>query len=403
MTDRRWLPDQVNSGIRDTLSLIHPITQVDHDFSPKQEDIPMFLMPGKLGWRSGPGGLTLAGCGSNEPDTAAGPNGSKAAATVVVDGSSTVYRISKAAQEAFEAVNPDITVVVDNHGTGGGFGRYLQGEVDIVDASRAATPDEESKAKAQGIEWTRFLVGYDGITLVINPKNTFVKSLTVDQLKKLWQPESSVKTWKDLDPSWPDRKIILYSPDNDSGTFEFFTEAIVGKAKSQRDGVQQSSDDNTLVNGVANDEDGMGYFGYAYYAANKERLKAVAVQNGADAKPVAAQSRDDRRQVVQAALAPLVHLCQELGGAAAGNQAVPQLLSGERPEACGQGGIRSSNRGRAEREQGHAGQALPRSSGSGRCRRGLSAIPGQQVIPRPQSAATHCLALVLAWFDGEPI
>ena len=202
----------------------------------------MFLMPRELAMAGlALAGLTLAGCGSNETDTAAGPNRSKAAATVVVDGSSTVYRISKAAQEAFEAVNPDVTVVVDNHGSGGGFSRYLQGEVDIVDASRTAKPDEESKAKAQGIEWTRFLVGYDGITLVVNSKNTFVKSLTVDQLKKLWQPDSSVKTWKDLDASWPDRKIILYSPDNDSGTFEFFTEAIIGMAKSQRDGVQQSS------------------------------------------------------------------------------------------------------------------------------------------------------------------
>ena len=164
--------------------------------------------------------------------------------------------------------------------------RYLQGEVDIVDASRPAKPDEESKAKAQGIEWTRFLVGYDGITLVVNPKNDFVKSLTVEQLKAIWAPASKVKTWKDVDPAWPARKIILYSPDNDSGTFEFFTEAIVGKAKSQRDDVQQSSDDNTLVNGVAGDPDGLGYFGYAYYAANKDKLRAVAVQNGADAKPV---------------------------------------------------------------------------------------------------------------------
>jgi len=231
----------------------------------------------------------LAGCGSDETVVPGGPGkpaSGRNAGTVVVDGSSTVYRISKAAQEAFEDVNPDVTVVVDNHGTGGGFSRYLQGEVDIVDASRTAKEDEEAKAKAQGIEWTRFLVGYDGITLVINPKNTFVKSLTVAQLKTLWQPGSTVKTWKDLDPAWPDRKIILYSPDNDSGTFEFFTEAIVGKAKSQRDGVQQSSDDNTLVGGVANDEDGIGYFGYAYYASNKDKLKAIAVQNGPDAKPV---------------------------------------------------------------------------------------------------------------------
>ena len=232
--------------------------------------------------------LTLAGCGGDDEPGTTGPGGRRPgpAATIIVDGSSTVFRISKAAQEAFASVNPDVTVVVDNHGTGGGFSRYLQGEVDIVDASRQAKEDETAKAKAQGIEWTRFIVGNDGITVVVNPKNTFVKSLTVEQLKKLWQPGSTVKTWKDLDPSWPDRKIILYSPDNDSGTFEFFTEAIVGKAKSQREKVQQSSDDNTLVNGVANDEDGIGYFGYAYYAANKERLRAVPVQNGPDAKPI---------------------------------------------------------------------------------------------------------------------
>jgi phosphate transport system substrate-binding protein len=220
------------------------------------------------------------GCGRDDAATL------KPAATVIVDGSSTVFRISKAAQEAFLSVDSETTVVVDNHGTGGGFSRYLQGEVDIVDASRAAKTDEESKAKAQGIDWSRFVVGYDGITLVVNPKNDFVKSLTVEQLKSIWAPGSKVKTWKDIDPVWPDRKIILYSPDNDSGTFEFFTEAIVGKAKSQRDDVQPSSDDNTLVNGVAGDPDGMGYFGYAYFAANNDKLRALAVQNGPSAQPV---------------------------------------------------------------------------------------------------------------------
>jgi phosphate transport system substrate-binding protein len=222
---------------------------------------------------------TLGGCN-------AGDDTLKPAATVIIDGSSTVYRISKSAQEAFNTIDSEITVVVDNHGTGGGFSRYLQGEVDIVDASRAAKGDEESKAKAQGIDWSRFVVGYDGITLVVNPKNDFVKSLTVEQLKTIWAPASKVKAWKDVDPAWPARNIILYSPDNDSGTFEFFTEAIVGKAKSQRDDVQPSSDDNTLVSGVAGDPDGLGYFGYAYFAANKDKLRAVAVQNGPNAQPV---------------------------------------------------------------------------------------------------------------------
>jgi phosphate transport system substrate-binding protein len=235
---------------------------------------------------------TLAGCGGGETTgnggaaAPAGPSGASGEKTVVVDGSSTVYQISSAAQEEYNKVNPNVTVVVDNHGTGGGFGKYLKGEVDIVDASRLAKPDEEAQAKQQGIEWTRFLVGYDGITVVVNPKNDFVKSLTVAQLKAIWEPGSKVKTWKDVDPSWPDRPIVLFSPDKDSGTFEFFTEAIVGKQKSQREDVQASSDDNTLVNGVAGDANGLGYFGYAYYKENKDKLNAVPVQKGPDAQPI---------------------------------------------------------------------------------------------------------------------
>ncbi len=226
---------------------------------------------------------SIAGCGGGGGGAGAGLT---PAATIVVDGSSTVVRISEAAQKAFKAVSPEITVTVDEHGTGGGFAKCLQNEVDIVDASRLATPDEEKKAKEQGIDWTRFVVGYDGITLVVNVKNDFVKELSVDQLKAIWSPGSKVKTWKDVDPSWPDRPIVLYSPDNDSGTFDFFTEAIVGKAKSQRDDVQQNSSDNSLVQGVAGDVDALGYFGYAYYASNTDKLRAVAVRNGKDAKPV---------------------------------------------------------------------------------------------------------------------
>lgn len=221
--------------------------------------------------------LGLVGCGGGETTPAP---------TIIVDGSSTVFRISKAAQEAFADVDPDVTVVVDNHGTGGGFGRYLQGEVDVVDASRDAKPDEKEKAWAQGIEWTRLLVGYDGITIAVNPKNDFAREISVEQLRKLWGDGSTATTWKDLDPAWPDRKIVLYSPDNDSGTFEFFVEAILGKGKEPRQGVQQSSDDNFLVNGVAGDPDGIGYFGYAYYQANKERLRAVALKASADAPAV---------------------------------------------------------------------------------------------------------------------
>ncbi|MBX6313721.1 MAG: PstS family phosphate ABC transporter substrate-binding protein [Isosphaeraceae bacterium] len=224
-------------------------------------------------------GAILPGCGGREKRGASG-------APVIIDGSSTVYRISLAAQEAYDEVKPGARIVVDYHGTGGGFGRYLRGEVDIVDASREAKPEEESQAQEKGFDWTRFTVGYDGITIVVNPKNTFVESLSVEQLKRLWQPDSPAKTWKDLDPSWPDRKIVLYSPDDDSGTYEFFTEAIIGKAKSQRKDVQLSADDNVLVTGVSGDIDGLGYFGYAYYAANAEKLRAVPIRKDAEAEPV---------------------------------------------------------------------------------------------------------------------
>ncbi|WP_337176431.1 PstS family phosphate ABC transporter substrate-binding protein [Paludisphaera sp.] len=221
--------------------------------------------------------LGLVGCGVGDLTPAP---------TIIIDGSSTVFRISKAAQEAFADVEPDVTVIVDNHGTGGGFSRYLEGEVDIIDASRDAKPDEKSKAWARGMEWTRLLIAYDGITVAVNPKNDFARELSVEQLKRLWEAGSTVKTWKDLDPSWPDREIVIYSPDDDSGTYEFFVEAILGKGKQPRDDVQQNSDDNILINGVAGDVDGIGYFGYAYYNANKDRIRPVGVKATADAPAV---------------------------------------------------------------------------------------------------------------------
>lgn len=220
----------------------------------------------------------LVGCGQDLAEPIGEP--------IIIDGSSTVYRISRAAQEAYDEVEPGVEVNVNRHGTGGGFGAYFRDEVDIIDASRPAKASEEAAAKAAGLDWTRFHVGYDGVTLVVNPANTFVQSLSVAQLKRLWEPDSTVKTWQDLDPAWPDREIVLYSPDNDSGTFEFFTEAIVGKARAQRKDVQASPDDNTLVQGVAGDPDALGYFGFAYFTANADRLRAVAIEAEPGAKPV---------------------------------------------------------------------------------------------------------------------
>lgn len=217
--------------------------------------------------------LAAAGCGTR-PDP------------VVLDGSSTVFRVSKVAQVWYDRIDPETDVIVESHGTGGGFSRYLAGEADIVNASRAAKPAEEAKAVGDRA-WTRFVVAHDGITVVVNPKNDFVESLTLEQLKAIWEPGSKIRTWRDVDPRWPNRRISLFSPDKDSGTFEFFTEAIVHKARSQRDDIQASPDDNTLVRGVAGDADALGYFGYAHYMANRHQLKAVKLvgRNGVPVEP----------------------------------------------------------------------------------------------------------------------
>ncbi len=234
------------------------------------------------------GALFLAGCGcgggggeggGNSAVSSSGTGGSSGggAKTIVVDGSSTVFRISKAAQVGYGKVNPEIEVVVESHGTGGGFGRYMEGEVDIVDASREAKPEETAKATGK-LAWTRYLVGHDGISVLVNPKNDFVSELGLADLKKLWEPDSKIKTWKDLNPAWPDRKITFFSPDKDSGTFEYFTEAVNKKARAQRSDIQASPDDNTLVRGVAGDADSIGYFGFAYYSANASKLKLVKIK-----------------------------------------------------------------------------------------------------------------------------
>ena len=216
--------------------------------------------------------LLLGGCGRpQEP--------------IVVDGSSTVYPISVAAQEAYtESVPGTPRITVNQSGTGGGFGRYAAGEVDIIDASRPAKPEEERQARAKGYDWTRFTVGHDGITVAVNPANDFVDALSVAQLRDLFRPGSDLRTWRDLNPDWPDREIVLYTPDNDSGTYDFFLEAL--GLETQRKDVQPSSDDNVLVTGIAGDGDALGYFGFAFYIENEDKLKAVPIRNGEDAEPI---------------------------------------------------------------------------------------------------------------------
>lgn len=199
---------------------------------------------------------------------------------VRIDGSSTVFPITEAVAEEFQKENRKVKVTVGVSGTGGGFKKFVTGEIDINDASRPIKAEEIAKAKESGIDFIELAIAYDGITVVINPKNTFAKVLTKDQLKKLWEPGSTVKTWKDLNAAWPANPIKLYGPGADSGTFEYFTEEVVGKARSSRSDYTASEDDNALVNGVAGDANAIGYFGYAYFVENKSKLTAVQIDAG---------------------------------------------------------------------------------------------------------------------------
>lgn len=199
---------------------------------------------------------------------------------VKVDGSSTVYPITEAVAEDFQKFKKNaVRVTVGISGTGGGFKKFCRGETDVSDASRPITKKEMDDCKAAGIEYIELPVAYDALTVVINPKNTWAKTMTVAELKKVWEPaaQGKITSWKQVNPAWPDRPIKLYGPGADSGTFEYFTEAVNGKAKATRGDFTASEDDNVLVQGVSRDVGGLGYFGYAYYVENKDKLAAVSV------------------------------------------------------------------------------------------------------------------------------
>jgi phosphate transport system substrate-binding protein len=202
---------------------------------------------------------------------------------IKIDGSSTVYPITEAVAEEFQkAKKGSVKVTVGISGTGGGFKKFCRAETDISDASRPILAKEIETCAKAGVEYIELPIAYDAISVVINPKNDWVKSLTIADLKKMWEPaaQGKVKSWKDVRPEWPDVKLKLFGPGADSGTFDYFTEAVNGKSKSSRGDFTASEDDNVLVNGVAGDRGGLGYFGLAYYEANKKKLKLVAIDNG---------------------------------------------------------------------------------------------------------------------------
>jgi len=207
--------------------------------------------------------------------------------TIRIDGSSTVYPITEAVAEEFQnSHGGTVKVTVGISGTGGGFKKFVRGETDISDASRPILKEELALAKQNRIEFIELPVAFDAITVLVNPKNSWVDYLTVAELKKIWEPEAQGKImkWSQVRPGWPDEQIKLYGPGADSGTFDYFTEAVVGKAKSSRGDYTASEDDNVLVQGIKNDKSALGYFGYAYFAENKDSLKAVPiVRTGAEA------------------------------------------------------------------------------------------------------------------------
>ena len=202
------------------------------------------------------------------------------AGLVKIDGSSTVYPVTEAVAEEFQKAKKNaIRVTVGVSGTGGGFKKFCRGEIDVSNASRPILKQEMEDCAKAGIRYYELPVAFDALTIVINPKNAFLKQITIDELKKIWEPgaQGKVMRWNQVNPQWPDQPIKLFGPGADSGTFDYFTEAVVGKSKSSRGDFTASEDDNVLVQGVAQDTGALGYFGFAYYAENMSRLKAVPV------------------------------------------------------------------------------------------------------------------------------
>ncbi|HEY9645290.1 MAG TPA: PstS family phosphate ABC transporter substrate-binding protein [Chroococcidiopsis sp.] len=235
---------------------------------------------------------SLAACGGGTTTTTESPSGDAAASSaapasdlsgdILADGSSTVFPITEAMAEEFMAANPSVKITVGTSGTGGGFEKFCNGETAISNASRAIKDEEAAKCAAKGIEYVELPVATDALTVVVNPKNDWAACLTLDELKTIWSPESQgkVSKWNQVRPDFPDAPITLYGPGTDSGTFDYFTDEINGEEGASRGDYTASEDDNVLVQGVEGDVNALGYFGYAYYAENQDKLKAVEIDGG---------------------------------------------------------------------------------------------------------------------------
>jgi phosphate transport system substrate-binding protein len=232
-------------------------------------------------------GLALAGCGGagTAGNVQAASGGASAVAlkgSVTLDGSSTILPVSTAMADAFRKANPGVQVTVHESGTGGGFKKFCAGEIDIAGASRPINAAESQECEAKNIAFIELPVAFDSLSVVVNANNSFVDCLTVPELKKMWEPaaQGTVKQWSQIRSSFPAQPLALFGPGTDSGTFDYFTLAVVGTQSSSRSDYTKSEDDTVLVNGVAADPNALGYFGYAYYLSNRDKLKLVSIDNG---------------------------------------------------------------------------------------------------------------------------
>lgn len=230
--------------------------------------------------------LALAACGPSQPPAADGeaaPSGRQARSAVIsIDGSSTVFPISEAIAEEFQMANRGLRVTVGVAGTGGGMKKFCRGEIDIANASRPIQKEEMAACEAAGIRYYELPVAYDALTVVVNPGNDWVQDISIEELRRIWEPaaQGTVTRWNQVNPEWPDRPINLYGAGADSGTFDYFTEVVTGKAKSSRGDYTASEDDNVLVQGVANDINALGYFGFAFYVDNRDKVRSLAIEPG---------------------------------------------------------------------------------------------------------------------------
>jgi len=230
--------------------------------------------------------ILLVACGKNKSEKTITANAATKTevlkGTIKVDGSSTVFPITEAVAEEFRAVQPRVNVTIGVSGTGGGFKKFSRGETDLSDASRPIKSKEEKACKDNNINYVSLEVAYDGLAVVINPQNDWVKSFTVAELKKIWEPaaQGKIMKWNQINPKWPNEEIHLFGPGTASGTYDYFSEVICGKKVGTRGDYTASEDDHVLVQGIAGDKYALGFFGLAYYAENKDKLSLVGVDNG---------------------------------------------------------------------------------------------------------------------------